>query len=31
MIRGFTRVGNNEIIILVNDAKKNGEMDPQDA
>ncbi|CAH8304898.1 unnamed protein product, partial [Eruca vesicaria subsp. sativa] len=28
---GFARIGNNEITILVNDAEKNSDIDPQEA
>ena len=28
---GFARINNNEIIVLVNDAEKDSDIDPQDA
>ncbi|KAL5709680.1 hypothetical protein ACHQM5_020340 [Ranunculus cassubicifolius] len=28
---GFARIGNNEIIILVNDAERGSDIDPQEA
>ncbi|MBA0674972.1 hypothetical protein Goari_016540 [Gossypium aridum] len=28
---GFARIGNNEITILVNDAEKSSDIDPQEA
>ncbi|CAN6482979.1 unnamed protein product [Victoria cruziana] len=31
LMGGFARIGNNEITILVNDAKKGSDIDPQDA
>ncbi|KAF3685775.1 ATP synthase epsilon chain, chloroplastic [Capsicum annuum] len=31
LIGGFTRIGNNEITILVNDAEKGSDIDPQEA
>nr|YP_009319735.1 ATP synthase CF1 epsilon subunit [Salpinga maranonensis]APA18865.1 ATP synthase CF1 epsilon subunit [Salpinga maranonensis] len=31
LMGGFARIGNNEIIILVNDAEKGSDIDPQDA
>ncbi|KAJ8899416.1 hypothetical protein K2173_018390 [Erythroxylum novogranatense] len=31
LMGGFSRIGNNEIIILVNDAKKGIDIDPQEA
>ncbi|CAH1421622.1 unnamed protein product [Lactuca virosa] len=31
LMGGFARIGNNKITILVNDAEKNGETDPQEA
>ncbi|MBO0155206.1 ATP synthase F1 subunit epsilon, partial [Vibrio parahaemolyticus] len=31
LMGGFARIGNNEITILVNDAEKNSDIDPQDA
>nr|AKZ30143.1 ATP synthase CF1 epsilon subunit [Goodenia rosea] len=31
LMGGFARIGNNEIILLVNDAEKSGDIDPQEA
>ncbi|CAH8343299.1 unnamed protein product [Eruca vesicaria subsp. sativa] len=31
LMGGFARIGNNEITILVNDAEKNSDIDPQEA
>nr|YP_010554380.1 CF1 subunit epsilon [Allomorphia malaccensis]UTM99303.1 CF1 subunit epsilon [Allomorphia malaccensis] len=31
LMGGFARIGNNEIIILVNDAEKGSDIDPQEA
>ncbi|CAH8316350.1 unnamed protein product, partial [Eruca vesicaria subsp. sativa] len=31
LMDGFARIGNNEITILVNDAEKNSDIDPQEA
>src|SRR5690606_41035837 len=31
VLGGFVRIGNNEITILVNDAEKNSDIDPQEA
>lgn len=31
LLGGFARIGNNEIIILVNDAEKGSDIDPQEA
>nr|YP_010258704.1 ATP synthase CF1 epsilon subunit [Heliciopsis lobata]UIX22866.1 ATP synthase CF1 epsilon subunit [Heliciopsis lobata] len=31
LMGGFARIGNNEITILVNDAERGGEIDPQEA
>ncbi|CAH8337080.1 unnamed protein product, partial [Eruca vesicaria subsp. sativa] len=31
LMSGFARIGNNEITILVNDAEKNSDIDPQEA
>ncbi|GJS18198.1 ATP synthase CF1 epsilon subunit [Tanacetum coccineum] len=31
LMGGFTRIGNNEITVLVNDADKSGDIDPQEA
>ncbi|KAI3467726.1 hypothetical protein Pfo_024389 [Paulownia fortunei] len=31
LMGGFARIGNNEIIVLVNDAEKGSDIDPQEA
>ncbi|KAK4276197.1 hypothetical protein QN277_019169 [Acacia crassicarpa] len=31
LMGGFARIGNNEITILVNDAEKSSDIDPQEA
>lgn len=31
LMGGFARIGNNEITVLVNDAEKSGDIDPQEA
>ncbi|KAK3205152.1 hypothetical protein Dsin_019198 [Dipteronia sinensis] len=31
LMGGFARIGNNEIIVLVNDAEKSSDIDPQEA
>nr|QXI84212.1 ATP synthase CF1 epsilon subunit [Gentiana cuneibarba] len=31
LMGGFTRIGNNEILFLVNDAEKGSDIDPQEA
>ncbi|KAL5579503.1 hypothetical protein UlMin_011945 [Ulmus minor] len=31
LMGGFARIGNNEITILVNDAEKGSDIDPQEA
>nr|AKT94731.1 ATP synthase CF1 epsilon subunit [Brunonia australis] len=31
LMGGFARIGNNEITLLVNDAEKSGDIDPQEA
>nr|XP_033515616.1 ATP synthase epsilon chain, chloroplastic-like [Nicotiana tomentosiformis] len=31
LMGGFARIGNNEIIVLVNDAEKDSDIDPQEA
>ncbi|KHN43712.1 ATP synthase epsilon chain, chloroplastic, partial [Glycine soja] len=31
LMGGFARINNNEIIVLVNDAEKDSDIDPQDA
>ncbi|KAF5773798.1 putative ATP synthase, F1 complex, delta/epsilon subunit, F0F1 ATP synthase delta/epsilon subunit [Helianthus annuus] len=31
LMGGFARIGNNEITVLVNDAEKSSDIDPQEA